>query len=347
LSHDSASLEDKSSMDDLDLSLFDLSDEDSSSDDLLMVAAGEDQAGQSVLSQDSTSLEDESSMDDLDLSSFDLSDEDSSSDDLLTVVAGEDQAEQSGLIQDSTSLEDESSMDDLDLSLFDLSDESSKHESLIDATDSLILDGIPLDGVSDDESQLVAGGADDLLIAMDDALASKDADVGLNLEGLTLPDEQDDATEMPDTWMATADDLTSPDLQDDGLGLDDLNVLPSEGDSGVDQDDMMDLTRQMSALNALAGGLDEMPSAAVPSESSLLDDLGDIEMIDLDDMDHDADLEEFSSTIQATLKELGVEEEPMDDGDDEVKHQSVASSDFDAEIDLDQLLSDLDDLSKS
>ena len=276
-------------------------------------------------------------MGDLDLSSFDLSDGDTDSEDLLTVLGDADTSESAdepnAMETPSPEVESDalSSMGDLDLSSFNLLDEGADLEGETMAVGdsasspvaqfeaklegsmgdiSLNLDDVPLDAEIDDEPMDVT---DDLLLSLDDALANSH-----------------------ENEPSISDSTQSPEMS--GLG------------DWDEHDDMSNLTMQMSALNDLAVGLDdEMSTEDALLGGADLDDLGDIEMIDLDEMDHDADLEEFTSTIQATLNELGVDSEDLDEEDAasmDTQTDHGVSSDFDATMELDHLLSELDDISK-
>ncbi|MDQ6956641.1 MAG: FimV/HubP family polar landmark protein [Mariprofundaceae bacterium] len=82
------------------------------------------------------------------------------------------------------------------------------------------------------------------------------------------------------------------------------------------------------------------------SMSFSLDDLD----VDLDATPDDGDIDDFTSTIQSTLIDLGVKEEELDVSlepvdEDEPESGDQEKDDFDADLELDNLLSDLDDFS--
>ena len=171
------------------------------------------------------------------------------------------------------------------------------------------------------------------------------------------------------TMPNSGDEYLLTEFSDLNLGeFDEDTVLPNDKLSSVKAsssltvaDEMDDLTMQMGALDDLAKGLhDDLGAESSPD----LDDFDDLD-IDLDAVDHDADLEEFTSTIQATLKELGVEDGELDalEVDDTNIHDIDADFDdlnlseleeghlnkkdgFEASLELDNLLSELDDFSK-
>jgi len=139
---------------------------------------------------------------------------------------------------------------------------------------------------------------------------------------------------------------------------------PAEGDSGSDEA-IVDLNEanleegldiDLSALDGLEA--EETSSDDVQEDSSnTMDDelssmsfsLDDLD-VDLDATPDDGDVDDFTSTIQSTLIDLGVKEEELDVSlepvdDDEPESGDQKKDDFDADLELDNLLSDLDDFS--
>ncbi len=136
-------------------------------------------------------------------------------------------------------------------------------------------------------------------------------------------------------------DLDEADL---GEGLDiDLSSL-----EGLDHDEESSLIDEVKPASDIV--------SEEPANSTLTDELSSMSF-SLDDLDVDLDatpadevMDDFTSTIQSTLVNLGVEEselevmlEPVDD--DEPESGDKEKDDFDADLELDNLLSDLDDFS--
>ncbi|MDQ6973419.1 MAG: hypothetical protein Q9M10_00930, partial [Mariprofundaceae bacterium] len=210
---------------------------------------------------------------------------------------------------------------------------------IMDASDDFILDDISLSDVDTGHSDLLADASD---VVSD--------------ENVTLSDEQL-LTAFSDLDLGEfehVEEAVSPEL-------DNIEITPSVSvDTSSHEQDMNDLTTKMSALDDLDSGLqDDFKDVISPD----LDDFDDLD-IDLDAVDHDADLEEFTSTIQATLKELGVDDGELDEEieymddihtldsdlddlnlDDLEEGNLNTKSDFDASLELDSLLSELDNFS--
>ena len=136
-------------------------------------------------------------------------------------------------------------------------------------------------------------------------------------------------------------DLDEADL---GEGLDiDLSAL-----EGLDHDEESSLIDEVKPSSDIVS--EEPANSTLTDElSSMSFSLDDLD-VDLDATPADEDMDDFTSTIQSTLVNLGVEEselevmlEPVDD--DEPESGDKEKDDFDADLELDNLLSDLDDFS--
>jgi len=136
-------------------------------------------------------------------------------------------------------------------------------------------------------------------------------------------------------------DLDEADL---GEGLDiDLPAL-----EGLDHDEKSSLIDEVKPSSEIVS--EEPANSTLTDElSSMSFSLDDLD-VDLDATPADEDMDDFTSTIQSTLVNLGVEEselevmlEPVDD--DEPESGDKEKDDFDADLELDNLLSDLDDFS--
>ncbi|MDQ6995249.1 MAG: hypothetical protein Q9M18_06600, partial [Mariprofundaceae bacterium] len=162
----------------------------------------------------------------------------------------------------------------------------------------------------------------------------------------------------------TIDDVSN-ELNLDDISLGDFDsgnsdLLSDSSDEASDlgasthDDELNNLTEKMSALDDL--DLNDVKSPDLDS----FDDLN----LDLDAVDHNADLEEFTSTIQATLKELGVDNNDLDESsehsedvdaddldfgelnlDDFETEPSNTKDDLNANVELDKLLNELDNFS--
>ncbi|MDX8396944.1 MAG: hypothetical protein R8K49_01360, partial [Mariprofundaceae bacterium] len=133
-------------------------------------------------------------------------------------------------------------------------------------------------------------------------------------------------------------DLVQDEAQASSAGLDiDLSGLASL------DDELKDISSEVAA------DLNEEPDEdALSSVSLSLDDLD----VDMSAVEHDAEIEEFTSTIQATLTELGVDDsevEMLPSSTGEGKSVDAVDAepqfgDFDASLELESLLSDLEEL---
>ena len=141
------------------------------------------------------------------------------------------------------------------------------------------------------------------------------------------------------------DEVASIDLDEAGLeeGLDiDLSALEGLGEeedsSSTEENEPSSDAVQEESTGSLEDELSSM--------SFSLDDLD----VDLDATPADGDVDDFTSTIQSTLVDLGVQEseleialEPVDENEPESGDKE--KDDFDADLELDNLLSDLDNFS--
>ncbi|MDQ6968092.1 MAG: hypothetical protein Q9M14_05345, partial [Mariprofundaceae bacterium] len=150
----------------------------------------------------------------------------------------------------------------------------------------------------------------------------------------------DNLTEIDTSSDKAVVDLDESDLEE-GLDID-LSSL-----EGIGEEESPSVTEE--AKSSLDDGKDE-PTASIEDELSSisfsLDDLN----VDLDATPDDGDADDFTSTIQSTLIDLDVNEselnvslEPVDD--DEPESGDKKKDDFDADLELDNLLSDLDTFS--
>lgn len=211
------------------------------------------------------------------------------------------------------------------------------------------------------------------VVGLDDSLDS------LNLSDLEMPDLNVQGSDEP----SVASSLEEIDL-DSTVVMDwsrDTSVIAGNeeigGESGANHDapaaaddsldeavidlDESDLAEgldiDLSAMEVL-GEEEESPSGAIQEESTNTfdDELSSMSFsldnldVDLDATPDDGDSDDFTSTIQSTLVDLGVKEdelevslEPIDENDSESGDKE--KDDFDADLELDNLLSDLDTFS--
>jgi len=277
-------------------------------------------------------LSNDDSGDDFDLTGLDLLDDSEAdveeslvADDLETLV---DSTLPINIVTEADSDDDVGfDLSDLEMSEVDASLDEEQSDSVASSIESGDFDKtVVMDWSSDtallqqDENPGSESGADELVFGLDE-----EADV----ESTSGEEAEDSSLEF---------DLDSLDLDD-------------EGDVGL-------ITTTMAAPEGLEGIADQDDSEPEEHLASVEFDLDDLDL-DLDAVEHDADLDAFTSTIQATLHELGVENnlDETSDGldislDDDVvaseSNQDVAKDDFDfdASLELDDLLSDLEDLSE-
>ncbi len=133
----------------------------------------------------------------------------------------------------------------------------------------------------------------------------------------------------------------------DEIGID-LDVVDLEEGLDIDLSDLGDLGEE--ELPNLAADseslLEEEPAGVIEDElSSLSFNLDDLD-VDLDATPDTGDVDDFTSTIQSTLIDLGVEESELETAlepvDDDLEPENKKKNDFDADLELDNLLSDLD-----
>ncbi|MDQ6990524.1 MAG: FimV/HubP family polar landmark protein [Mariprofundaceae bacterium] len=156
----------------------------------------------------------------------------------------------------------------------------------------------------------------------------------------------------------SSDDIATMDVSDE-LNLDDISLSDFDSDSSdllSDADDSSNLISDHESMTTIDDVSDELNLDDL--------DLNDMKSLDLNAVNHDANLEEFTSTIQAPLKELGVDNNDLDESsehledvdandldfgelnlDDFEENNSNTKDDFDASLELDSLLSELDNFS--
>jgi len=226
-----------------------------------------------------------------------------------------------------TDLDDDGfDLSDLEMPEIDASSDEEQNDSIASSIESGDFDKtVAMDWSSDtallqeDETPDSESGADEIALGLDEKS---------DVESTPTVEEEDTSLEF---------DLDSLDLDDEGdIGLTTATMAAPEG------------------LESIADQDDSDPAEHLSSVEFDLDDLD----VDLDAVEHDADLDAFTSTIQATLQELGVESDldETSDGidlslDDDAKETSESNKndsdfDFDGSLELDDLLSDLEDLSE-
>jgi len=151
----------------------------------------------------------------------------------------------------------------------------------------------------------------------------------------------DDVVEADASLEEASIDLDEADLEE-GLDID-LSAL--EGLDGQEESSLINEDKPS------ADAVQEEPANTTITDelSSMSFSLDDLD-VDLDATPADEDMDDFTSTIQSTLIDLGVKEseldvslEPVDD--DEPESGDKEKDDFDADLELDNLLSDLDNFS--
>ncbi|MBL4760014.1 MAG: hypothetical protein JKY80_04060 [Mariprofundaceae bacterium] len=215
------------------------------------------------------------------------------------------------------------SLDNLNLSdieMPDLDAQSKEEPSVASALEEITMDSTVVMDWSKDTSVITAG-----------------EDIG-GESGSNLASSDEAASSPVDEPIV---DLAEPSLEE-GLDID-LSALEDMG-----EEDMPSLTAEESESSL--GDAKEKPADNVEDElSSISFNLDDLD-VDLDATPDDGDIDDFTSTIQSTLIDLGVMEseldvslEPVDEADS--KSEDKGKDDFDADLELDNLLSDLDTLS--
>ncbi|MDQ6953200.1 MAG: FimV/HubP family polar landmark protein [Mariprofundaceae bacterium] len=261
---------------------------------------------------------------------------------------------------------DDGGLDFSGLNIPNMDSGEDEHDATVSmaAPDALNLDDSSLTDLDDNESPLLSD-SDDVLGDID--LSSFDLtenEVVESFESIAVNEREQSTPTMSNSegeYLLTEFSGLNLGEFDEDTALPNDKLSSAKVSSLTVADEMDDLTMQMGALDDLAKDLHD----DLGGDSSLdLDDFDDLD-IDLDAVDHDADLEEFTSTIQATLKELGVEDGELDapevddmnihdldtDFDDlnlsELEDGHVNKKDgFEASLELDNLLSELDDFSK-
>ena len=231
------------------------------------------------------------------------------------------------------------------------------------------------DGLDVAEKEVLTEDTIDVEEVVEEPMNLGDSLDNLNLSDLEMPD-----LDVPDNKEASvASSLEETDL-DSTVVMDwskDTSVITAGedigGESGADHDvpAEADITSDEAIVDLnetnLEEGLDidlstleddETSSDDVQEDSSsTLDDelssmsfsLDDVD-VDLDAAPDDGDIDDFTSTIQSTLMDLGVKEEELDVSlepvdEDESESGDQEKDDFDADLELDNLLSDLEDFS--
>jgi len=322
-------------LDDLDLDELDLSDFEMGEHDTLPVSnAVQDDVETAVATESKDELTDATMiMNASDLAEIDLSDFDMVESDTLPVSDG---------VEDDVKAPVASALKD------DHSEDKFKDSTVImNASDDLDLDEIDLSAFDVDESND--------LITFDDEHAESDheSEVTPSIDHEKLEPEHIDASSTADVESSVR---TSSFLE---FNLDDLDenelLLPdhASAENGLFDTKVSNHDGGNDPLNV---GMDTVDDEGIHDIDSLnFDDLD----IDLDAVEHDTDFDEFTSTIQATLKELGVEQSELDEIKPEATHDFDAidlsdleegklnqNNSFDDSLELDNLLSELDDFSK-
>jgi len=382
---DSSSLDDEDNAevvmdasDDLNLDDISLTDFGSDESDDLLSGLGDvsndlDAPSLNISDEDSSSLDDENNAtvimdasDDLNLNDISLMDFDSDEGDSL-----------SGLGDVSNDL-DAPSLNIFDEDSSSLDDEDNA-EVIMDASDDLNLDDIPLMDFPSGDSDLLSGLGD----------------VSNDLDAPSLDISDEDSSSLDDENNATIimdalDDLNLDDISPTDFGsmgeqllsensTEDEQLLTAFSDLNLNEFDEPDVLpkketsptavssseiagNKTESMNHLISDVDDGLSELTSPDLDEFDDLD----LNLDAVNHDADLEEFTSTIQATLKELGVEGNELDSIESEEVHHLEGDWDdlddlnlndledtslnkkdtFDESLELDNLLSELDNFSK-
>jgi len=236
------------------------------------------------------------------------------------VVTVEEEAEEP-VVEEAVDLGD--SLDNLNLSdieMPDLAEQQAEEPSAASALEEITMDSTVVMDWSKDTSVITAG---------EDIGGESGSNLGSSDEAASSPVDE------------SIVDLAEPSLEE-GLDID-LSALEDMG-----EEDMPSLTAEESKSSL--GDAKEKPADNVEDElSSMSFNLDDLD-VDLDATPDDGDIDDFTSTIQSTLIDLGVKEseldvslEPVDEADS--KSEDKGKDDFDADLELDNLLSDLDTLS--
>lgn len=253
-------------------------------------------------------------------SDVDIKAEDSGA--LLGEMAAEDAVEESSKVaaEEPVDLDLGDSLDDLDLSgleMPDLDEQPANEPSAASSLEEADLDKTVVMDWSKDTSVITAG--EDI-----------GGESGANHDSLAEADSNSDEAVI--------------DLDEAGLeeGLDiDLSAL-----EGLGEEESLDLSEHEDLL----GDVQEASTNTIDDElSSMSFSLEDLD-IDLDATPDDGEADDFTSTIQSTLVGLGVKEsvedaslEPVGEGESDSGNKE--KDDFDADLELDSLLSDLDTFS--
>jgi len=253
-------------------------------------------------------------------SDVDIKAEDSGA--LLGEMAAEDAVEESSKVaaEEPVDLDLGDSLDDLDLSgleMPDLDEQPANEPSAASSLEEADLDKTVVMDWSKDTS-VITGGED------------IGGESGANHDSLAEADSNSDEAVI---------DLDEAGLQE-GLDID-LSAL-----EGLGEEESLDLSEHEDLL----GDVQEVSTNTIDDElSSMSFSLEDLD-VDLDATPDDGEADDFTSTIQSTFVGLGVKEseqdaplESVDEGESD--SGSKKKDDFDADLELDSLLSDLDTFS--
>jgi len=315
-------------------------------------------------------MEDSLDLGELDWSSdsdVDIKAEDSGA--LLTEMATEGTVEE---LSDTTDLNSDHASDETnisaeeEISLVDVVDEEAASAQETAATDEIEITDEPVEPETNLGDSLDNLNLSDLEMPNLDSLSDEEPSAASSLEEIDL-----DSTVVMDWSKDTSVITAGEDLGgESGANHDDeVEAETSLEEASIDLDEA-DLEEgfdiDLSALEGLDGQgessliNEDKPSADAvqeePANTTITDELSSMSFslddldVDLDATPADEDMDDFTSTIQSTLIDLGVKESELDVSlelvdDDEPESGDKEKDDFDADLELDNLLSDLDNFS--
>jgi hypothetical protein len=314
-------------------------------------------------------MEDSLDLGELDWSSdsdVDIKAEDSSA--LLTEMATEGAVEE---LSDTTDLNDDHASDESNLPVeestpMDVVDKEAAPKQDAVATDDVVSSDEPVEQESNLGDSLDNLNLSDLEMPDLEPSSDEEPSAASSLEEIDL-DKTVVMDWSKDTSVITAGEDVGGESGANHDGVVEADTSLEEASIDLDEADLEEgLDIDLSALEGLddqeeSSLIDEAKSSSdavqeEPANTTMTDELSSMSFslddldVDLDATPADEDIDDFTSTIQSTLIDLGVKEseldvslEPVDD--DEPESGDKEKDDFDADLELDNLLSDLDNFS--
>jgi len=243
------------------------------------------------------------------------------SDAILSEIADENTVDESDLAEQAINLGD--SMDNLNLSdieMPDLASQGKEEASVASSLEEITMDSTVVMDWSKDTSVITAG---------EDIGGESGSNLGSSDEGGSSS-AGEPIVNLAEPSLEEGLDIDLSALEDMGEE-EEASLIVEENEPSLDDAKVEPVDRVEDKLSSMSFNLDDLD-------------------VDLDATPDDGDIDDFTSTIQSTLIDLGVKEseldvslEPVDEVD--LKPEDKGKDDFDADLELDNLLSDLDTFS--